>query len=280
MGNAIACTTRWLTSGLLLHKWAWLWGRGSCEETAVLGEAQWHWLESQLWTTTNDNDDKEGQGEKPQVFIVLSSIQVWSTNPAMEGWGQFPGEQKRLWNLLQRHYFDDATTTTNNKDNHNTQHQPNKVTTGSHRQSPAPVIFLSGDVHHGEIIGQEGYLEVTSSGMTHHCGQPKLYGQFCQPILDSFHAHRHSPKDYYIGHNFGMIEINWATRVVEIQIRNHEGETVLQVQQPLDRVPGPLSLSYEDLPHTLDGHLLPYTRRILWTAAAGVAMIAMVKYLS
>jgi alkaline phosphatase D len=241
-GNAIACGTRWLTSGLMLHKWAWLWGRGGCENNSVLGEEQWKWLESEL---LSNND-----GIKSELFVVLSSVQVWSTNPAMEGWGQFPGEQRRLWNLLKRHYY-------------GTGHE------NDDGRGPAPVIFLSGDVHHGEIIGQQGYLEVTSSGMTHHCGQPKLYGRLCKPILETFHAHRRDISDYYIGFNYGTLDIDWEERVAKIAVRNMKGEAVLQVHHALDGIPRSLP-DFDDLPHTMDGHLIAYAVRFLWTVAVAV----------
>jgi hypothetical protein len=226
----------------MLHRLAWLWGQGGCENNSILGTAQWNWLESELL-----NRPEDGEGSKPELFIVLSSIQIWSTNPAMEGWGQFPGEQQRLWNLLQRHYD-----------------SPKEDGKG-----PAPVIFLSGDVHHGEILGQQGYFEVTSSGMTHHCGQPKLYGRFCRPILETFHAHRHDSSEYYIGLNYGTLQVDWTQRIATVQVRNADGEVMLQVEQPLDGLPRKLP-EFEALPHTLDGHLIPYAWRILWTAVVAL----------
>jgi alkaline phosphatase D len=135
MGNAIACMTRWLTSGLLLHRLAWLWGRGGCQNNDVLGEDQWAWLEKELLYSQ--------PGKPPELFVVVSSIQIWSTNPAMEGWGHFPKEQERMWNLLRNHY------------------DPNRSDSAK-----SPVLFLSGDVHHAEISGREGYYEITSSGLS------------------------------------------------------------------------------------------------------------------
>jgi len=236
MGNAIACMTRWLTSGLFLHRVAWLWGRGQCENGTILGLEQWNWLQQQLL----EEDDSA-------LIIVASSIQIWSTNPAMEGWGQFPKEQERLSNLLRLHY----------------------------EKSTSPVIFLSGDVHHAEISGQPGYLEITSSGLTHHCGQPKLYGRLCRPLLENFHGHRHSKQDYYIGLNYGIIEIDWIQRRANIQIHNYGGETVLQVDQPLDFRPDGSSFpSSQKCPQTWDGHLLPYASRIFWTLLAAILVVS------
>ncbi|KAG7369483.1 alkaline phosphatase D precursor [Nitzschia inconspicua] len=260
LGNVIACITRWFTSGLLLHQWAWLWGRKGCEKHSMLGEKQWNWLTNELLlpndpsdvdnnnnNNNNDNNDHSiiKNTQTPDVFLILSSVQVWSTNPALEGWGQFPAEQERLWDLLTLHYS----------------------------RGGAPVIFLSGDVHHAEVIGQEGYIEVTSSGLTHHCGQPKLYGQLCRPLVESFSAHRHSPTEYYIGHNYGRVEVDWKKRQVRVQVHDSTARVVLQTE-PLSMDGRLLLPTYESLPRTLDGHLIPYAHgvvSIVLLAALGAA---------
>ncbi len=225
MGNAIACATRWATAGLNLWKYASWWGMEGCDNAELLGNEQWNWLQEELLSS------------KADLNIIVSSIQIWTTNPAMESWGQFPKEQERLWNLLKDHYA---------------------------KQSVGPVVFWSGDVHHGEISGHPGYLEVTSSGMTHHCGQPKLYGQLCRPILENFKEHRWKESSFYVGLNYGVLQVDWQTRVATVQIKSAQGETVLQVEQSLDI--GTIELPrYEDLPHTWNGHLIPWLVRILVT---------------
>lgn len=255
LGNVIACLTRWFTSGLLLHQWAWLWGRDGCEKHSILGEEQWKWLEEELLLhpkSVNNGSDSMTTNKAPELFIILSSVQVWSTNPALEGWGQFPAEQERLWNLLERHY-----------------------TAAAESSSSPVVVFLSGDVHHAEVIGQRGYLEVTSSGMTHHCGQSKLYGRLCRPLVESFSAHRHSPSEYFIGHNYGTVTVDWTKRFVSIRVHDSSATTVLYVEQTLDGKDVALPL-YQDIPHTLDGHLIPYARRIgwMWAVAIMTVMVA------
>ena len=251
MGNGVACLTRWLTSGLKLHKLAWLWGKDRCENAQVLGEEQWAWLENEILAESIVSPEEA----TPELFVVLSSIQVWSTNPLMEGWGHFPKEQERLWNLLKKHY-----------------ERPVKTI------PPAPVLFLSGDVHHGEISGQPGYYEVTSSGLTHHCGQHKLYGPVCEPILQTFTGHRdgllangqtQNDHGYYIGLNYGVLEIleEDSIRSVRASIRNTTGNSILEVVQPLaGYAPVPSLPPFDQRAHTMDGHLIPYVQTIsLWT---------------
>eukprot|EP00536_Pseudo-nitzschia_multiseries_P018639 jgi/Psemu1/265005/estExt_Genewise1Plus.C_28300002 len=191
LGNAVAC----------------------CRDAKVLGDEQWEWLENELLVESSQSSSAKASVDPPELFVVLSSIQVWSTNPIMEGWGHFPKEQERLWNLLRRHYGAVSASASRSA-------SPDEL-------PPAPVLFLSGDVHHGEISGQPGYYEITSSGMTHHCGQHKLYGRVCEPALQTFSDHRpgaagvDSGSDqitntntntngrdrYYIGLNYGVLEV-------------------------------------------------------------------------
>jgi hypothetical protein len=289
----VACLTRWLTSGLLLHRYSYLWNKKDCGTAKLLGEDQWTWLEKELSVSSESEssdsesfEEEESSLEPPELFIILSSIQVWSTNPVMESWGQFPQEQERLYNLLRTHYNNTSNDTTNA--NANTYDARHDVV----ENRPASVLFLSGDVHHGEISGKNGYLEITSSGLTHHCGQnDTLYGPLCEPILKTFSNHRyrrntnkqqhqhqhgdynHNNNGYYVGLNYGVLEItstttaaaaaadNFVRRQVHAQIKNSAGHTVLDVIQPLNYGPIPKLVPYSDIPHTWDGHLIPYVQR-------------------
>lgn len=150
LGAGFSCATRWLAAGLL-NRW--------CDpSTSLLGEEQWTWFEDELFQVD----------EQPAVTLVVSSIQVFTTNPTMESWGHFPAERDRLIRLLAR-------------------------------KSDGQVFILSGDVHHGEILDpmpqrEHRFLEVTSSGLTHDCSK-HIYGKLCKPLLNTFSKHRfESPK--------------------------------------------------------------------------------------
>ena len=229
LGNVIGCLTRWLTAGLDLWKVASLWGKGGCETATMLGEEQWAWLEHELLTSTAD------------LTIIVSSVQIWTTNPAMESWGHFPKEQERLWTLLQRHYSREDS------------------------RRKGPVMFWSGDVHHGEVSGHPGFVEVTSSGMTHHCGQPTIYGRLCRPLLENFSEHRFHKDSFFIGLNYGVLRVDWQNRIATVEVKNASGGTVLQVEQPLDLSDDFQLPSYDRLPHTWNGHLWPWFGRFLMT---------------
>jgi alkaline phosphatase D len=76
------------------------------------------------------------------------------------------------------------------------------------------VILLSGDVHYGEIskLDREGaspLWELTSSGITE-----------ADPLIPN--RRRVKAKT---GRNFGVVEIDWEARAVDLQVRSEAGET-------------------------------------------------------
>lgn len=164
-------------------------------DSEVLGEDQWRWLEDQVASSD------------AQVNIVVSSIQVFTTNPAVESWGHFGRERSRLLRTIK--------------------HLPG-------------LAILSGDVHHAEFISVGSHkqiLEVTSSGLTHSCEGP-FYGPLCKPILNSFPSHRlTSQKEegigYFLGRNFGTIDIDWEEKEVIFNIHSHDGNIQISTKQRL-----------------------------------------------
>lgn len=56
----------------------------------MLGEKQWQWLEEEIRASTAD------------AHIIVSSVQVLTSNPVFESWGHFPAEKQRLFSLLQK----------------------------------------------------------------------------------------------------------------------------------------------------------------------------------
>jgi len=218
-GSVLSCISRWLTAGLNLS---------ACSPNgSMLGEQQWTWLQNELAQS------------QAKVHIVVSSVQVLTTNPVMESWGHFPTERNRLLELL---------------------------------NGIPGTILLSGDVHHGEILdlvlppttdaasnskhnSQQYLYEITSSGLTHSCTLP-FYGGLCEPLLKTFHHHRIVPDQYYIGKNFGTIDIDWKQLRVQVNVHDVEsGKTVLTTGWKSihrDRF-SPVELKL--LPTVMDGHL-------------------------
>jgi len=191
-GAVISCVTRWITAGFNLPAIF-----ASCHTRKMLNEEQWKWLEEEI-----SNSDA-------QVHVIVSSVQVLTTNPVVESWGHFPEERDRLLRLL------------------------NKL---------PGLLLISGDVHHADVLDAlagiypqqrqqriHGIIEVTSSGLTHSCVGP-FYGALCAPILRAFATNRfrgvtldnrqrgevgdssiaNHGEYFYTGRNYGTIDIAWA----------------------------------------------------------------------
>lgn len=171
-------------------------GRGSYvpsddPEATMLGAAQWEWLEKVL-------------RQPADVRIVLSSIQVASTEHGYEHWGNFPAERARLLKTL--------------------------------RESEATgVIVVSGDRHSAEIsmipAGDGGLayplFDLTASSLN----QPKRVDQDDEP-------NRHRVGSRFHGENFGSLEIDWESSAdggspaVRLAIHDVDGKVVRSAEIP------------------------------------------------
>ena len=208
----------------------------------MLGKEQWEWLEAELLESS------------AAIHIIVSSVQVLTTNPAMESWGHFPKERRRLLQLLSR---------------------------------ASGATILSGDVHHGEILdpraglmkddesnnpqtnGTSSLLEVTSSGMTHVCSQQGMYGALCEPLLTLFHRHRFAAKtNYYLHPNFGTLHVDWDAKSFRVNVHSvGTGEIVLSTG---DRFFDPRPMTDEERDRVLavmDGHLQPLALSVILATA-------------
>jgi alkaline phosphatase D len=223
LGAGIACLTRWLAAGTFPSLC-------SPREHGMLGRDQWIWLERQLQ-------------EPADALIVVSSVQVLTTNPAMESWGHFPTERKRLLAMLLKYRNNDAT------------------------------VILSGDVHHAEVLDPLAadnfpIVEVTSSGLTHSC-QKNIYGAMCEPLLTTFRQHRSGPS-YYLGRNFGTIVIDETSITVNVHAASNG--TIVLTTGPRSILPRNSSFPQEKLdniPECMDGHLVPF----ISTALVGMMLV-------
>ena len=191
-------------------------GFGSRHDGDILGNEQLKWLEDSLHSSDAD------------AHVLISSIQILTTNPVVESWGHFPIAKRNFLNLLGK-------------------------------LDPKNLIFLSGDVHYGEISylpyrrldGQiYKWIEVTSSGLTHTCGDTILTRYLCPLMIKTFARHRHYPGSYFIGRNFGVLKISsgWESPIEEIAIP--EPEPVRHLQPfievaILDSSSGNVMLSYQ-----------------------------------
>jgi alkaline phosphatase D len=160
-----------------------LLGWGTAHSGSVLGNEQWMRFEDSL------------RSSKADLNVVISSVQVLTTNPVFESWGHFPTEKRRLFALLQE-------------------------------IDPKNLVFLSGDVHLGELsrasytrsdgsLGQ--WVEVTSSGLTHTCADGLVNKYLCPFMMWVFSLHRlprlpalpgaKNHENVFFGRNFGTIYV-------------------------------------------------------------------------
>lgn len=114
-------------SGDTLYNYEMDYSPYTTADSTMMGEQQWQWLEEQLNVPAD-------------LRIIASSTQFSITHNGYEAWANFPHEQKRMTDLIQK-------TKANG------------------------VIFLTGDVHYAEISkltvpGLYPLYDVTASGIT------------------------------------------------------------------------------------------------------------------
>ena len=133
----------------------------------------------------------EAELKRPaELRLVCSSTQVIPDEKGMDEWGNYPHERARLLQLL--------STTKGSK-----------------------TILLSGNAHFTEISESKkfgGLLEFTSSGMTH---TNPYYAQ-CK---NSYRVA--GPSDSL---NFGLLEIDWEKRQIELQACDAKGDPLFSKQ--------------------------------------------------
>ena len=151
----------------------------SSPQVTLLGGAQWDWLEQQL--------------KRPaEIRLIVSSTQVVADQKAMDEWGNYPLERKRLLDLLAK-------------------------------STAASTIILSGNVHFTEIsktrVGEQTLIDFTSSGLTH--SNPG-YAAADNPYRVA------GPYDDL---NFGLLEIDWDAQpepAIQLKAMDKDGIPVFQ----------------------------------------------------
>lgn len=158
-----------------------------------------------------------------QLRLLVSSIQVVAEDHGHEKWMNIPHERERLFKLI--------------------------------RDTKAGgVIVLSGDRHLAELSmmdGGAGYpiYDLTSSGLNQ-----------ASPRWRKHETNRHRVGSMNYGDNFGAIAIDWdrAEPRVSLQIRDDEGDVILQQKAPLKVLQaGFLKDKVSGLPRSEKGQPLP-----------------------
>ncbi|ESQ44849.1 hypothetical protein EUTSA_v10003204mg [Eutrema salsugineum] len=183
---------------------------------SILGDAQWRWLEEEL------------RGPRSEITIVGSSVQVISnlsatTGPLfyMESWGRFPKERKRFFQLIE-------DTKRNG------------------------VVFISGDVHFGEITRYDcavGYplYDVTSSGLVQSVEKVfprplrfivRLLFWYTPSTMRVINENCKYRSCTYGQQNFGAISIDWNANpaTIRLEVRDVNGLTALSTNVSLSEL--------------------------------------------
>jgi hypothetical protein len=184
---------------------ATIFGYGLGHDGDVLGNEQWQWLETILDKSTHvstpdqsDQAQEEDHGFVQADFhVIVSSVQVFTSNPVVESWGHYPLAKRRLVDLFQKY-------------------------------DPSGLVFLSGDIHASEISTAQvqrssrdvspsslfsstsastpsHWYEVTSSGLTHTCRDNFITKPICPVMMEMFPSHRSEKEKYFMERNFGVI---------------------------------------------------------------------------
>ncbi|EFJ07669.1 hypothetical protein SELMODRAFT_185926 [Selaginella moellendorffii] len=179
----------------------------------VLGEKQWTFLEKELTETD------------AQINIIASSIQVLGNFSStvrpffhVEAWSHFPKEQERLFDVIAR-------------------------------SNASGVVFISGDVHFGEITRYDCGIsyplyDVTSSGLTQAVEQSKLaplarFSAWLMPTsMRVYNQWCRYSSCVYGKQNFGTFLIDWTADNVKIiaEIRDVFGRPALKEIIPLSKL--------------------------------------------
>jgi alkaline phosphatase D len=134
-------------------------------DSTILGQEQWLWLEDEL-------------KKEADFRIICSGTQFGVTYNSYESWANFPHEQKKMLDLIQK-------TKAEN------------------------LVFISGDSHYSEIskFSVENHypiFDITSSGLTEKVNfATSNLNRIEGPVLDN---------------NFGLLTVNWALDQVKMEI--------------------------------------------------------------
>lgn len=150
--------------------------------SSVLGIAQWNWLEKELNTS------------KADFNIIVSSIQILSSEHGFETWGNFPNDVLRLKRSITK-------------------------------SKAKGVFMLSGDRHLSEFskttVDNLSYplIDFTSSGLTHS------YNSFVSE------QNQYRVQDVISEVSFGLLQFNFETKSVNMQMRGKNNKILQEINQ-------------------------------------------------
>jgi alkaline phosphatase D len=135
----------------------------------------------------------EAELQKPaDLRLIVSSIQVLAEGHGWERWGNFPHERERFLNVL------------------------------AGARGPAGVVLLSGDRHGAAIYssqtsGARELVELTSSALNMPPPGPNRDARIAPLVTDVF-----------VSENYGLLDIDWASRKLTLSLQGVRGETLAE----------------------------------------------------
>eukprot|EP00043_Microstomoeca_roanoka_P005119 m.53673 g.53673 ORF g.53673 m.53673 type:complete len:503 (+) comp12817_c0_seq1:3-1511(+) len=190
LGKLAPITAAWTRLASAYLGWA------NTNPGALLGKHQWQWLEQNLCDPSAQHS----------VHLIVSSIQVLTSNPFVESWGHYPSELTALRNVLRK-------------------------------CNPKHVLLVSGDVHFTEFMSasdESGLMELTSSGMTHDCTAGGVPRFVCEWIVSQFGEHRSRRDRFLVTKSFAKLILHSSskqqvapTNTVTVKIVQSEDGTVV-----------------------------------------------------
>ena len=145
----------------------------------------------------------EDELSKPaDLRFIVSSIQVIAEGHGFEAWRTLPSERERLYDLIDR--------------------------TGA-----GGVVFLSGDRHAGGLYLRQAAVPYDLPELTSSSLNLPLSAWLSDPSSHS-EASVYRRGDMFIDANFGLVEIDWGARFVDLQIRDDANTTVRSLKVNID----------------------------------------------
>lgn len=156
----------------------------NASEATLLGAKQWAWLE------------KEFQKDV-ELRVIVSSTQIVADQKAMDEWGNYPNDRKRLLELIEN-------------------------------DEKASSLILSGNVHFSEIstydFKDKKVLDFTSSGLTH------INSKYAN-IKNKYRS-----EGPFVDLNFGFVEIDWERGTVALQAIGLDGSIGYEYKTQIKRL--------------------------------------------
>ena len=190
----IGLDTRYFRSDLKGSKNFYL--NNNDKNATILGATQWQWLENEF-------------DEEVDLVILLSSIQVLSTDHRFEKWSLFPAERDKLIKLI------------NNSSN--------------------KTLILSGDRHRAGMYELDKIIEITSSSMNKPIktfSEKKGFEKYFNQVMDwvFYEDDELALGETYMKENFGYIKIYSEQRLLELNIFDINGKSVLSHNLKLSKL--------------------------------------------